>query len=309
MITDDILSKRQLERIFTRCQGAYAERTLSSYRNDLEHFRAWCATHGVCALPAAPLTIATFIDDQTQTKALSTVKRRIEAVKFAHRMLDLPSPVANSEVKLALRRALRANHARPKQSHGLTHEVLERILAACPDTLAGRRDAAIVCVGYDSLARSYELSQLTVEHLADDGRRVLIPRAKNDPTGLGRVAYLSTRTQDILVAWLAASGIVTGPLFQGLHTRKLSGRPLSTSAIRRLVKRAALRADLERGEARSISGHSMRVGAAQDMLIAGFDHIAIMQAGGWKTVDVVARYVENAAARNLHQRRWASLAG
>jgi hypothetical protein len=53
----------------------------------------------------------------------------------------------------------------------------------------------------------------------------------------------------------------------------------------------------------------MRVGAAQDMMIAGLDHIAIMQAGGWKTVDVVARYVENAAAHNLHQRRWATLSG
>jgi integrase/recombinase XerD len=54
----------------------------------------------------------------------------------------------------------------------------------------------------------------------------------------------------------------------------------------------------------------MRRGVAADqyMMIAGLDHIAIMQAGGWKTLDVVARYVENAAAHNLHQRRWANLA-
>lgn len=297
-----------LQGIFIRCQGAYAERTLRSYRNDLEHFRVWCEASGACAIPASPQTIAAFIDDQTQTKALSTVKRRVEAVKFAHRMLNLPSPVADSEVKLALRRALRANRARPKQSQGLTHAMLGRILAGCPDTLAGKRDAAIVCVGYDSLARSYELSQLTVEHLAEDCATLLIPRAKNDPTGVGRIAYLSARTRAVLGAWLEESGIVTGPLFQGLHTRKLSGRPLSTSAIRRLVKRAAMRADIEEGEAERISGHSMRVGAAQDMMIAGLDHIAIMQAGGWKTLDVVARYVENAAARALHERRWTSLA-
>jgi hypothetical protein len=74
-----------------------------------------------------------------------------------------------------------------------------------------------------------------------------------------------------------------------------------------LVKRAAERAQLEKGTAAGLSGHSMRVGAAQDMMIAGLDHIAIMQAGGWKTVDVVARYVENAAAQNLHRRRWDSL--
>jgi integrase/recombinase XerD len=44
------------------------------------------------------------------------------------------------------------------------------------------------------------------------------------------------------------------------------------------------------------------------MVIAGLDRIAIMQAGGWKTIDVVARYVENAAAQNLHQRGWENLA-
>ena len=59
----------------------------------------------------------------------------------------------------------------------------------------------------------------------------------------------------------------------------------------------------------ALSGHSMHIGAAQDIMIAGLDHIAIMQAGVWKAVDVVARYVENAAAHNLHQRRWATLPG
>jgi hypothetical protein len=53
----------------------------------------------------------------------------------------------------------------------------------------------------------------------------------------------------------------------------------------------------------------MRVGAAQDMMVTGFDMLAIMQAGGWTTPHVVARYVENASTRSLHERRWAALAG
>jgi integrase len=297
-----------IDRILERCKGAYAERTLRGYRNDLELFRAWCEKLGHTWLPTQPATIAAFIDEETQDKALSTVKRRVEAVKFAHRMSDLPSPVGHSEVRLALRRAMHANRSRPKQARGLTREWLERIIAACPDDLAGKRDAAIVCVGYDSLARSYELSLLEVEHVSDDCATILIPRSKTDQSGDGRLAYLAPRTRDVLGEWLDASGITRGPLFQGLHTRKLSGKPLSTSAIRRLVKRAAMCADQEQGEATSMSGHSMRVGAAQDMMIAGLDHIAIMQAGGWKTVDMVARYVENAAAHNLHLRRWASIA-
>lgn len=61
--------------------------------------------------------------------------RRAEAVKFAHRMLDMPSSVTNSEVKLALRRAMRSNRARPKQSHGLTHEILGRIFGLLAEFL------------------------------------------------------------------------------------------------------------------------------------------------------------------------------
>jgi site-specific recombinase XerD len=185
-----------------RCQGAYAERTLRGYRNDLELFEAWCKERGREWLPALPATIAAFIDEETHTKALSTVKRRVEAVKFAHRMLDHPSPVANSEVMLAMRRAMRANRARPKQAQGLTRQLLGRILAACPDDLAGKRDAALIYVGYDSLARSYELSHLQVEHVSTDRATVLIPRAKTDQSGDGRLAYLSPRTRAVLSDWL-----------------------------------------------------------------------------------------------------------
>ncbi len=38
----------------------------------------------------------------------------------------------------------------------------------------------------------------------------------------------------------------------------------------------------------------MRVGAAQDLMSAGRDILTIMRAGGWKSFNVVARYVEAA---------------
>jgi hypothetical protein len=37
-----------------------------------------------------------------------------------------------------------------------------------------------------------------------------------------------------------------------------------------------------------------RVGAAQDMIVSGLSILPIMQAGGWKSMNVVGRYVENA---------------
>jgi hypothetical protein len=46
----------------------------------------------------------------------------------------------------------------------------------------------------------------------------------------------------------------------------------------------------------------MRVGAAQDMIVSGLGVLPIMQAGGWKTMNVVGRYVENANLAPLLRR-------
>ena len=42
------------------------------------------------------------------------------------------------------------------------------------------------------------------------------------------------------------------------------------------------------------SGHSMRVGGTQDLLRRGFDTATIMRADGWRSVNVLARYLQNA---------------
>jgi hypothetical protein len=46
-------------------------------------------------------------------------------------------------------------------------------------------------------------------------------------------------------------------------------------------------AGLSQGDATRISGHSTRVGAAQDLLLYGETLPAIMQAGRWKTAEMV----------------------
>ncbi|MXO47483.1 tyrosine-type recombinase/integrase [Erythrobacter vulgaris] len=251
--------------------------------------------------------MAQFIDNEAETKAMSTVKHRVDAIRFAHLIADLPCPNQHSEVRLAVRRAKRRKSTRQQQVLGLTKELLDRMVVACPDTLSGRRDAALLSVGYDTLCRSGELVLLRIEHLSPCRTRLLIPRSKNDQFGEGRSAYLSDDTTAHLNEWLDASQITKGALFQGLHTRKLGERPLVTASVRRIVKRAAERAELTRPEVSALSGHSMRVGAAQDMFVAGFETLGIMQAGGWKSQNVLARYVEHASTHSMHLRRWKRL--
>ena len=61
--------------------------------------------------------------------------------------------------------------------------------------------------------------------------------------------------------------------------------------MKRNMKEAAKRAGLARNVVADLSGHSMRVGAAQDLMADGLGILPIMQAGGWKSTNVIGRYV------------------
>jgi hypothetical protein len=67
--------------------------------------------------------------------------------------------------------------------------------------------------------------------------------------------------------------------------------------VARIFKRMALAAGLSAAEAARVSGHSSRVGAAQDMVRYGVELPAVMQAGGWRTPEMVARYTRRLDAR------------
>ena len=83
-------------------------------------------------------------------------------------------------------------------------------------------------------------------------------------------------------------------MFCTIYQDKAVNRDLTTCTVKRLVKSSARAAGLEAEEIEAFSGHSMRVGAAQDLLCAGHDTAAIMRAGGWKTINVLGRYLEMA---------------
>ena len=58
-----------------------------------------------------------------------------------------------------------------------------------------------------------------------------------------------------------------------------------------MAERARLPPEVVEG----LSGHSARVGAAQDMVAVGIELPAIQQAGRWKSSAMVSRYGERAA--------------
>jgi site-specific recombinase XerD len=286
--------RSQLERL----EGAYAPATLRAYRADVEVYETWCREVGVeVVFPVQPGALCQFLEHQEQIKAIATIKRRLCAIRLVSQVIGFPDPTAHTDVKLTLRRIARCKAQRPRQAKGLTKSYLEQFLEVQPNSPWGLRNRAMLALGYELLTRRSELVALrTVDlRLRTDGTfRVLIRRSKTDQIGAGRVAFTSPATADLVEEWLAWRGPQITPLFCPIYRGHPVDRALEASFVKGLVKHAAQAAGLGAADVERFSGHSMRVGAAQDLLRRGVDTAAIMRAGGWKSVNVLARYLEKA---------------
>lgn len=299
-------AQRDWRKALNLLEGAYAPGTIRAYTADFATFERWCQSVALTPLPARPSTVAWFIEVDSQRTAASTLHRRLAAIRKVHRLFRMENPAADETVLIAMRRALRSKLQRPRQALGLTQDLRDRLIRACPNTLTGKRNRAMIAIGYDTLCRRAELVGLRVEDLSvaasGRGATILIRRAKSDPFGSGRLGYVSENTCKVLDDWFSATGIVDGWIFRRIRGKKIGRDALHPYSVNRIIKSAAEAAELPRRMVEELSGHSMRVGAAQDMISAGLSVLPIMQAGGWKTMNVVGRYVEKANLEMLISR-------
>jgi len=149
------------------------------------------------------------------------------------------------------------------------------------------------------MARRSELVAMDVEDFTfveDGSGRVMIRRSKTDQVREGSLAYLSPDTVGYLQAWLKVSGINSGAVFRRLIERGRIGPRLQVDAIAQTFKRVAEFVGMTEEEMRQVSGHSIRVGATQDMLALNIDLASVMQTGRWKTTVMPMRYGEKVQA-------------
>lgn len=279
----------------TQAQGAFASNTQRARRSDWAAFMTWCEITGRTALPALPETIADYIDAASTHKAPATIRRYVSTIATAHQAAQVDNPCSRPAVKLALARLHRRFSSRQKQATAITWEHIESIVATLRDDLRDLRDRALILVAYDTLLRRSELANLRVDDLAmqaDKSATILVRQSKTDSSQEGTMKWLAPTTVTHVTTWLTQSNIRTGPLFRRVHKSNAIGDALSAEAIHRTLQRLARVAGLDTG----VSGHSCRVGAAQDMVAAGIDLPAVMHAGSWKSPRMPARYAERLLA-------------
>ena len=156
--------------------------------------------------------------------------------------------------------------------------------------LAGLRDAAILALMSDGLLRVSEATALGVDHLAleaDGTARLTLEHSKTDQEGTGAVLFVGAPTVSRLRIWMRSAGIESGPLFRRVRRGGVVGdAPLSTQAVRQIIKRRAAAADLEG----HFSGHSLRVGSAQSLASQGASLVEMQTAGRWQSPAMPGHY-------------------
>ena len=110
------------------------------------------------------------------------------------------------------------------------------------------------------------------------------------------MAYLSPLTMRLVAAWLEASQSKEGPLFVRVVGSKAGGFALTAQVVTGVLQKVGQWIGLPEQEYRKISGHSARVGAAQDLLALNIDLSSVMQAGRWTDTRMPMRYGERVLA-------------
>ena len=145
---------KDIDRVLQALDGAYAPNTLKSYYADARAFVDWCGERNIEPFPMSSDTLCAYIEDLQQTAAYSTIRRRIASLRRLTKMLGFEDQTRTEEVYLAIRRLKRSKCLEQRQAVGINHDILVKMIAAQPDTLAGTRNRALLSLGYDTARRS-----------------------------------------------------------------------------------------------------------------------------------------------------------
>jgi site-specific recombinase XerD len=289
------LLQTDIEKAAILAKQEKAAATRKAYSSDIPIFQRWCTSRAVAALPAA---VAGFLADQAdQGIRLSTMSRRVAAIRYAHKLAGYEVPTDDERVRSVVRGHRRVARTAPTRKAPAT---AERIIAMALVPGAGVkaiRDRALLLLGFAGAFRRSELVALDIDdlHETDAGLRVNIRRSKTDQEAEGAtIAILKGSLACPVVAvknWLEAAKITSGPVFRRVRKGGAIGDRLTDQSVADIVKAQAERVGLD---PTLFAGHSLRAGFLTSAAAKGASIFKMMDVSRHKSVDTLRGYVREA---------------
>jgi integrase len=304
-VLDDTLDPDEIAAALRFAAAAKAVNTRRAYAADWADFCRWAAARGTEPLPCPPGLLCGYLAALADSGLrASTITRRAAAIAHQHRAAGLDPPTASPAVREVLRGIRHTLGTAPARKTPATADLIAGMLAACPATMIGLRDRALLAFGFAGAFRRSELLALQVADLTEspDGLRVLIRRSKTDQAGEGQEIAIPRGTHlrpvETLQAWLAAAAITEGPVFRPvLKSGRVRPGPLGDDALIRALKRRAAACQLDPAD---FAAHSLRSGFLTSAAEAGADVLKMAEVSRHRSIDTLRRYVQRANLFKAH---------
>ena len=263
-------------------QAARARNTQRAYLGHWTRFHSWAQEQGLDLPGGLEAALCDYLVRLAEDgKRMATIRQARAAITKGADLAGWPKPGGAAPLHAEALAAIRATaftRRRTRGGHTETAKYARR---------RGLVDVALASVMRDGLLRVSEAAALRwgdVELAGDGSGRIRIPESKTGQEAEGVVLYLGPAAVLALLAIRPEEAVIDAvtPVFN-----------LHPDTIRRRLQQAARAAGLPGW--RDITGHSGRVGMAQDLSAAGFALPELMTAGRWKSPRMPARYTERQA--------------
>lgn len=286
-----------------------SDATRRAYQSDFNDFARWCGSRGETPLPASVAAVAAYLASLADAglKA-STITRRCAAIAYAHRLASHEPPTSAEPVKAVLRGIRRRIGTAVERKAPATARAIQAMLRKIPDTPAGRRDRALLLIGFSAALRRSELVALEVGDVRTvaEGIVIVVRRSKTDQEGQGAEIAIPAgsrlRPVEALTAWRTCLPEIgqdsSSPLFVSIGKGgRITNKRLSDRTVALIVKKWARVAKLDPA---IFSGHSLRAGFVTSALDAGADTFKIMDVTRHKRVETLRIYDRRAKTFKNH---------
>ncbi|MCL6551911.1 MAG: tyrosine-type recombinase/integrase [Firmicutes bacterium] len=243
-------------------------RTVETYRWWLDRFLA-------AAPVAAPLTVRQFFVGQQRLSASRQHQAYRTLKTFFRWCLEVGALTQNPLRGFSMRA--------PKTLPDVpTEDELRAVLAACPDTLEGVRNRALLLVLADAGLRASELLHLLVEDWRPSDRGLFVRAGKGRKD---RVSFIGPTTTRALKTWLARHPQPSPESF--LFTDR-EGRPIKYRHLVQIMHRLSAKAGLP--PHRRLHPHALRHFAATSWLRGGAGLDEVRRLLGHESLNTTLRY-------------------
>lgn len=290
------LTEEQMNGINDLIEKSKSENTIRAYNSDWEHFKSFCNIYKFNPLPASLETVAAYIYElaEKQKHKLSTIKRKLTSINKAHVLANLPSSTNVQMIKEMLDGVAREKGSRKISKKAIILDDLKQLIDNInTTTITGKRDKALILLGFITASRRSELVSINVDDITftNQGMDVDIYQSKTKEYKTITIEFKDTKYCCVSATkeWLEASEIKSNALLRSITKSNKIGERLTDKSVSNIVKKYAELAGLN---PELYSGHSLRSGFATSAKMANFSESSIMEVTGHTSRSTLQIYMQ-----------------